>query len=299
MYVFCLLLQALCDTVIATTGPIPDPLILRLLAASMTHTRSSQVHMRVVAALAHSVADMLNCSLILSSGGLYRIAAVMAAYPDVPDIQRTALNVCAHMKIEHETDYRKVPDVGYGSIAQAAFNALASQGDVPIHCTALVALSNIVTISSKWRDNVSALPGLLKCICSCMDTHTTSVEMQRSACRLLVSVAPSPPAQAALSTSAWLHRLQRAMACHCDSFELQDHACTLLLALPPLSDALAKIVLPDVIAAVQAHPQGRVQSVGYGFLVKYKHLRATFDECEGGAEVYSIIVCSVCHSVSM
>ena len=57
-----------------------------------------------------------------------------------------------------------------------------------------------------------------------------------------------------------------------------------------MSDEVAKIVLPDVIAAVQAHPQGRVQSVGYGFLVKYKHIRTAFLECEGGAEVYDIAV---------
>ena len=80
------------------------------------------------------------------------------------------------------------------------------------------------------------------------------------------------------------------MACYRDSFELQDHACTVLVALPSLSDVLAKIVLPDVIAAVQAHPQGRVQSVGYGFLVKYTLLRGAFFECEGGAAVYDIAV---------
>ena len=80
------------------------------------------------------------------------------------------------------------------------------------------------------------------------------------------------------------------MACYRDSFELQDLACTVLVTLPPLSDELAEIVLPGVITAVQAHPQGRVQSVGYGFLVKYKHIRTAFDECEGGTEVYGIAV---------
>ena len=287
-------MQALSDTIIATTGPIPDPLIFQLLTTIMTHTRSYQVHLQALVALAH-VADRQNCAVILLSGGLYRIAAVMAAYPDVPVIQNAALSVCgALMKTE--------PDTGYGSIAQAAFNTLASlpvQGDVPLYCSALDALSNIATISMKLRDSVTFLPELFKCIASCMDTHTALVEIQRSVCRLLVSIASSPPAQAvrstppaqaALSTSAWLHRLKRAMACYRDSFELQDHACTVLLALSPLSDALAKIVLPDVIAAVQAHPQGRVQSVGYGFLVKYKHLSAAFFECEGGAEVYDITV---------
>ena len=290
---FCLLLQALCDAAIVTPGPIPEPLILQLLTASMTHTRSFQLHLRALAALAHLLADRQNCSVILLSGGLYRIAAVMAACPDVPDIQHAALNVCALMKMEPDTGYKKVPDAGYGSIAQAAFNTLASLpalGDVLIHRAALDELTTIAKISSKMRDNVSNLPGLFQLIGSYMDTHATLVEMLCSAQQLLVSIAPSPPAQAVLSTPAWLHRLKHAIACYRDSFELQYHACTVLLALPPLSDALAKIVLPAVIAAVQAHPQGRVQSVGYGFLVKYKHLRATFDECEGGAEVHGITV---------
>ena len=237
-------------------------MILQLLNAIMTHTRSPQLHARALAALAHLATNSDNCSLILSSGGLYRIAAVSAAYPDVPDIQRAALNVHALVKTESYTGDRKALDVGY----------------------------NTATISSTLGDNVSALPGLFQCIRSCIDTHTTSVETQRSAHRLLVSIAALPLTQAALSTPAWLHWLKRAMAGYRHSFELQDHACTVLLALPPLSDVLAQIVLPGVIAAVQAHPQGRVQSAGYGFLLKYKHLRAVFFECEGGAEVYDIIV---------
>jgi hypothetical protein len=258
----------------------------------MTHAASPQVHMHACEALARLVADRQKCAVVLSFGGLYRITAVMAAYPDVPDIQHAALNVCALMKIEADTDHSKVPDVGYGSIALAVFAATLSPvlNAVPIRISAFDALSNIVAMSSKWRNNVLAMPGLFKCTGLCMDTHATSVELQCSAYRLLVSIASSPPAQAALSTPAWLHRLTRAMACFRDSFELQDHACTVLLALPPLSDELVNIVLPDAIAAVQAHPQGRVQSVGYGFLLKYKHLRAAFLECEGGAAVYDVTV---------
>ncbi len=289
--------QALCGSIIATTDPVPDSSIVQLLATMTTHTASPQLHARVLAALTHLAADSDNCSLILSSGGLYRIAAVMAAYPDVPEIQHAALSVCgALMKIEPDSDDRETPDVGYGSITQAAVATLVSlpaSNTWLIHDGALEELYNIASLSLGWLGSVASLSCLFQCVGSCMDMFATSVAIQRSACRLLEKIVTSQPAQAVLPSPSWLRRLKNAMSCGRESSELQDLACAVLAALPvaSLTSELSKIILPDVIAAVQAHPGGGdARYSGYDFLSQQVHLRATFHECEGGAEVLNIAV---------
>ncbi len=80
------------------------------------------------------------------------------------------------------------------------------------------------------------------------------------------------------------------LACLLDEEQVVKNAFWALIALSPLSDELAKAALPTIIANVRVH----ATMTGYEFLAKHVHLPAAFYECEGGAEVYDILVsCSV------
>lgn len=286
------MLQACCDHVVATTGPIPNSAMLQLFTVLISHTPSPHLHARALAVLVHAAADSDKCCEFIKSGIMYRFAAVMAAYSDVPDIQHAALSLCA-LFISDRGKKSYIPHVGHGGVAQAASHSLPLflvVGDIRGCVSCLDVLSSIASISSKRRDIVTSLTGIFQLIGSCMDMPTSGLQMLCSAYRLLVSISSSPQSQAVLSTVLWLHRFQTTMRNYCDSAELLEKVFSVMCRLPPISDELVMSILPHVITAVQIFRHGRVHVLGYGFLVKYKHLRDAFLECEGGTEVHEVAV---------
>jgi hypothetical protein len=266
--------------------------VVKLLDDMITNSTSSTSPTLAMRALVELVAAPENAFALLSLGGLYRISAVISAYPNALDVQQSALVLLKALIITQHC-VEKTADVGFGSASQLSFCTLSSSmttSTVEDVCCIFDILSRVAGVSFTLGETIAAYPGLLRIVAHYVDTFGGVIEVQRSATGLVAVISTVDPAQ--LQTSAWLHRIHGIMSSYRDLLDIQANSCTILASLRNVERSLAAVVLLDVIHAVQLH-QADIQYQGYACLrtlFEDSELQVMFTKAEGGIEVHTMTV---------